>query len=110
MRARIILHAADGTPRGAISRRLSVNPQTVDLWRERFSEGGPTRLRRDAPGRGRKPGNAARAFTSVLRLLFTPRSDGRRWTIRLLAKDARISRASVHRLLQKIVSESEARS
>jgi transposase len=100
-RARIILHAADGFPSRTISQRLSVSPHTVDLWRERFSKGGPKSLQRDAPGRGRRPAYATEPIEWLLRLLRTPREDGRRWTVRLLAEATGLSRASVHRLLRK---------
>jgi transposase len=97
-RARIILHAADGFDDRSISRKLSISPHTVDLWRSRFTKGGPTILQRDAPGRGRRPMNATELIASVQR---TPRQDGRRWSIRLIAEVTGISRASVHRILRR---------
>jgi transposase len=100
-RARIVLQAAQGLASGAISRRLSVSPHTVQLWRARFREGGAASLQRDAPGRGRRPTNAAETFQRVLQLIGTPRDDGRRWSVRLLAEAAGMSRASLHRMLRR---------
>jgi transposase len=100
-RARIVLQAADGVPSRAIGRKLSVSPQTVELWRTRFIEGGPAMLQRDAPGRGRRPLKAGESTAWLGRLLSTPRHDGRRWTVRLLAEATGVSRTTMHRLLRR---------
>ena len=55
LRCRIVLGAAEGEADSAISRRLSVNRNTVILWRKRFVEEGLDGLWDVAPGRGRKP-------------------------------------------------------
>src|ERR1700747_1430846 len=55
LRCRIVLSAADGEADSAISRRLSVNRNTVILWRKRYVELGLDGLWDVAPGRGRKP-------------------------------------------------------
>jgi transposase len=104
-RARIILHAADGLASREISQKLSVSAHTVTLWRARFSKGGPAILQRDAPGRGRRPASVAEPVAWLLKLKRTPREDGRRWTVRLLAQATGVSRASVHRLLRKHAEE-----
>src|SRR6202167_994410 len=55
MRCRIILAAAEGESNVAIADRISVNRNTVILWRKRFDEEGLDGLWDIAPGRGRKP-------------------------------------------------------
>src|ERR1700757_3750969 len=55
LRCRIVLGAAQGEADSAIARRLSVNRNTVILWRKRFVESGLDGLWDIAPGRGRKP-------------------------------------------------------
>jgi len=55
LRCRIVLGASEGEADSAISRRLSVNRNTVILWRKRFVECGLDGLWDVAPGRGRKP-------------------------------------------------------
>jgi transposase len=55
LRCRIVLGASEGEADSAISRRLSVNRNTVILWRKRFVESGLDGLWDVAPGRGRKP-------------------------------------------------------
>jgi hypothetical protein len=55
LRCRIVLGAAAGESDVALAKRLSVNRNTVILWRERFSDKGLDGLWDIAPGRGRKP-------------------------------------------------------
>src|SRR5580704_12317638 len=55
LRCRIVIGASEGESDSAISRRLSVNRNTVILWRKRFAEAGLDGLWEVAPGRGRKP-------------------------------------------------------
>src|SRR3990170_1606188 len=55
LRCRIVLAAAAGESDVAIAERLSVNRNTVILWRKRFSDEGLDGLWDIAPGRGRKP-------------------------------------------------------
>src|SRR5438132_14166115 len=55
LRCRIVLSAAAGESDVAIAQRLSVNRNTVILWRQRFGEEGVDGLWEIAPGRGRKP-------------------------------------------------------
>jgi transposase len=98
-RARIVTLAADGMSNRAIGRRLGISPHTAALWRQRFASGGINSLVRDAPGRGRKNAKAGR-LSDVVNLLSTVRDDGRRWTVRQLAKASGLSAASIHRLLR----------
>lgn len=65
-RCRIVLAAAAGKSDVAIAEELSVNRNTVILWRKRFSEGGADGLWIIAPGRGRKPLYANRNIASVV--------------------------------------------
>src|SRR3954466_6199321 len=55
LRCRIVLAAAAGESNVAMAERLSVNRNTVILWRKRFSDEGLDCLWDIAPGRGRKP-------------------------------------------------------
>jgi len=55
LRCRIVAGAAAGKSDVAIAKELSVNRNTVILWRKRFSEEGLDGLWDIAPGRGRKP-------------------------------------------------------
>ncbi len=55
LRCRIVFAAATGESDVAIAERLSVNRNTVILWRKRFGDQGLDGLWDVAPGRGRKP-------------------------------------------------------
>jgi hypothetical protein len=55
LRCRIVMAAAAGKSDVAIAEQLSVNRNTVILWRKRFGEEGLDGLWDIAPGRGRKP-------------------------------------------------------
>src|SRR5712691_8844223 len=55
LRCRIVSAAAAGESDVAIAQRLSVNRNTVILWRKRFRDEGVDDLWDIAPGRGRKP-------------------------------------------------------
>jgi hypothetical protein len=54
VRCRIVLAAVAGESDVAIAEQLSVNRNTVILWRKRFTEQGLDGLWEIAPGRGRK--------------------------------------------------------
>src|ERR1700687_1806014 len=54
LRCRIVLAASASEPDVTIAKRLSVNRNTVILWRKRFANEGLDGLWDIAPGRGRK--------------------------------------------------------
>lgn len=54
LRSRIVLALADGATGRATARALGVSRTTVDLWKQRFADGGCLSLCHDRPGRGRK--------------------------------------------------------
>jgi transposase len=96
-RSRIVLLAADGWSNTRIARAVGASVPTVALWRRRFIQGGVECLRQDAPGRGRKPTISAEALVAFIRNM--PASpDGKRWTLREVAKIAGVSAASIWRL------------
>jgi transposase len=55
LRCRIVLLLADGFSAREVARQVGVSRHTVALWRRRFLEEGRDALRRDRPGRGRRP-------------------------------------------------------
>jgi transposase len=60
LRSRIVLLLADGMSSRAAARAIGVSRHTVDLWRQRFEDGGCQSLISDKPGRGRKRGTVRR--------------------------------------------------
>ena len=66
LRCRIVLAAADGDSDVTIAKRLSVNRNTVILWRKRFTDEGLDGLWDIAPGRGRKPRYQIDKITAIV--------------------------------------------
>jgi putative transposase len=100
MRARLVLMAADGVSGSAIASKLGLSRQTVCLWRRRYLEGGIAGLHDELkPGRPRSISDEVVAAL-VRKTLRTKPKDGTHWTIRTLAKEARLSRPTVHRIWQ----------
>jgi hypothetical protein len=58
LRSRIILALAEGHSLRIAAKRVGTSRHTVALWRSRFRDDGCESLRRDKPGRGRKPAAA----------------------------------------------------
>jgi transposase len=54
IRSRIVLLLAEGRAGRAVAQAVGVSRHTVDLWRQRFREGGCSALAHDKPGRGRR--------------------------------------------------------
>src|SRR2546425_5650472 len=54
LRARIVLHAAEGQANVTIARELGISRPTVLLWRARFADAGVPGILADAPRPGRK--------------------------------------------------------
>lgn len=99
-RANAVLLAADGLSANSIARRLRISPRTAALWPRRYVQGGHEALWSDAPGRGRKPSIDPEAVARVRALVKTAAPDGGRWSIRSMAKETGLSRASVHRIVR----------
>lgn len=106
-RSTIVLLAAAGWPDARIAAELGVSRRTVSLWRSRFAAGGAELLRVDAPGRGRKPGRNAALVQRVLTLTSQTPPDGRRWTVRSLARAAGVSHATVQRVWKEQAARRE---
>jgi transposase len=92
MRCRIVLGAAKGEADPAISRRLSVNRNTVILWRKRFMELGLDRLWDAAPGRGEK------IAAIVDATLQTKPAGMTHWSCRTLAEQQGVSKSAVNNI------------
>jgi transposase len=101
-RANAVLLAAEGLSARAIAKRLRISPRTAVLWTRRYIQGGHEALRRDAPGRGRRPSLDPDAVSRVRALVKTTAPDGGRWSIRRLAKATGLSPASVHRIVRTV--------
>jgi putative transposase len=97
-RARIILMAAQGTTNCEIAKTLGVTRQTVCKWRQRFLQRRLPALHDELrPGRPRSVGDEQVAML-IRRTLNTKPRDGTHWTARGMAKESKLSMATVHRI------------
>jgi transposase len=85
-RARILLHAAEGTTDAAIAAAVRVGEATVERTRQKFVEGGLDWALRERPRPGgvRKLEGKQEAFL-VATACSTPPDGQQRWTLQLLA-------------------------
>lgn len=95
-RARIVLLRAEGKSQQAVAQEVSVNRPVVALWERRFRRHGIAGLL-DAKGRGRKSSIAPATVQRVLSEAVQP-PPGRCWSVRTMARHARVSAATVQRL------------
>lgn len=101
LRARIVLHAAEGMSNAAIAEKLGTDRECVGRWRKRFADERIPGIERDAPRPGRKRSIPAATVKKVIHLVTskTP-SNATHWSTRSLARVVGISFKSVHRILQ----------
>ncbi|HTT35864.1 MAG TPA: helix-turn-helix domain-containing protein [Thermoplasmata archaeon] len=98
-RATMVLAAAQGQSNEKIARRLGVGPGTVGRWRRRFIQQGVPGVLREAPRQGRPPLVLRGQVEAVVqRTLREAPPDGRRWTVRAMARATGLSRSTVHRI------------
>ena len=99
LRCRIVLSAAEGEADSAISRRLSVNRNTVILWRKRFVDSGLDGLWDVASGRGRKPIYAIDKIAAIVDATLQTKPAGMtHWSCRTLAEQQGVSKSTVNNI------------
>src|SRR6202521_3772810 len=99
MRCRIVLAAAAGESNVAIAQRLSVNRNTVILWRKRFSDEGLDGLWDVAPGRGRKPTYQIDKIASIVDATLQTKPAGMtHWSCRTMAQSQGVSKSTVNNI------------
>jgi transposase len=96
-RVRIVLLRAQGKSQDATAREVGVNRSVVSLWEGRFREHGLAGLK-DAEGRGRKASIAPQTVERVLTQAVQPPPGRTRWSVRSMARHAKISPAQVQRI------------
>jgi len=99
-RARIVLACLDGLTNQEVARQLHVVGATVGKWRERFRT-----QRLDGLADEPRPGaprtvKDAKVEAVITRTLEGPPLHATQWSTRTMAKAARVSRATVHRIWQ----------
>ena len=97
-RARIVLMASEGMTNCAIAERVSLSPQMVCKWRQRYLQQGMAGLHDELrPGRPRTISDEEVAEL-IRRTIQTKPKNGTHWTIRTVANDTGLSRPTVHRI------------
>src|SRR5260370_1043470 len=96
LRCRIVSAAAAGESDVAIAQRLSVNRNTVILWRKRFRDEGVDGLWDIAPGRGRKPLYSIDKIAAIVdATLQTKPAGSTHWSCRAPAHSQGVSKSTV---------------
>jgi transposase len=99
LRCRIIVAAAAGKSDAAIARELTVNRNTVILWRKRFGEEGLDGLWDIAPGRGRKPRYGTDKVAAVVEATLQTKPAGMtHWSCRTMARSQGVSKSTVNNI------------
>jgi transposase len=96
-RAEIILLRAKGTRQEDVARQLGCSSLKVSKWTARYRRWGLAGLD-DQPGRGRKPSLPPERIETVITQVSQPPAGRERWSTRSMAKAAKISHSSVHRI------------
>src|SRR5437867_3238642 len=98
MRARLVLLAAEGMANKAIADKLDLSQQSASMWRQRFLKQGLRGLHDELrPGRPRSVSDE-KVAQLVRKTLASQPKDGTHWTVRSMAKHARLSGPTVHRI------------
>jgi transposase len=98
-RARIVLLAATGMQDQQIAAKLRIMPEKAARWRNRFLDGGPAALEKDAPRPGRTPTITPDMVEEVVRKTTQEKPhNATHWSTRSMAKAAGLSEKSVRRI------------
>ena len=101
LRCRIVLAACAGQPNQVIAANFRISRPTVNLWRKRVRDLGIGQVWEIAPGRGCKPRyDQARRDAIIKATLQTKPKGMTHWSCRTLAKEQKVSKATVNRLWQ----------
>jgi transposase len=101
LRAKIVLHAAEGLENREIAIKLGTDRESVGRWRSRFAKLGLAGIEKDAPRSGRKPSIPRSTVEEIVRL--TTRSkpkNATHWSTRSMARASGVSAKTVHRVWQ----------
>jgi len=99
LRCRIVSAAAAGESDVVIAQRLSVNRNTVILWRKRFGDEGLDGLWDIAPGRGRKPLYSSDKIGAIVDATLQTKPAGMtHWSCRTMAHSQGVSKSTVNNI------------
>jgi len=99
MRCRIVLASAQGQSDVAIAKQLSINRNTVILWRKRFCELRLDGLWSIAPGRGRKPIYGIEKTAAIVDATLQTKPPGMtHWSCRTMAVSHGVSKSTINNI------------
>lgn len=102
MRAKIAIRVQEGIPKKRIAEELNISRTTVNLWAERYEQGGVAVLLKDAPRPGRIPLITAEKEKEVIEAtLHTPPPNMTHWSVRNMAAAQSVSRMALQRMWKK---------
>jgi transposase len=101
LRAKIVLHAAEGLENREIALKLGTDRESVGRWRSRFAKFGLTGIEKDAPRSGRKPSIPRSTVEEIVRLTTSSKpKNATHWSTRSMARASGVSAKTVHRVWQ----------
>jgi transposase len=101
MRCLIVLANAQGQSDVAIAEQLSINRNTVILWRKRFSQSRLEGLWTIAPGRGRKPVYDIDKISAIVDATLQTKPEGMtHWSCRTMAASQGVSKSTINTIWQ----------
>jgi|SRR5215471_14350384 len=101
LRCRLVLSCSEGRAPDHVGRELGVSSQTVRKWQKRYRQAGITGLR-DRPRSGRPRRVSAQMLEHLIRqILDRPLSGGKRWSVRTVAEEVKLSPAMIGRAWKK---------
>lgn len=99
LHCRIVVAAAAGKSDVSIANELSVNRNTVILWRKRFGEAGLDDLWDVAPGRGRKPRYQVDKIAAIVEATLLTKPEGiTNWSRRTMAQSQGVGKSAVNNI------------
>lgn len=102
LRAKIVLKVMEGLKKKHIAEQLGTSRPTVNLWIQRYEEGGTEALQIDAPRPGRKPKRSEEKEKVIVdATLHSKPANATHWSVRLMAEAQGVSRMAVHRIWRK---------
>jgi len=98
-RAKIVLMAGEGYENQEIALALDLTRQLVGRWRKRYVAHGLAGIRKDAPGRGRKPTKRQALAVKIIEMTTQSKpANATHWSTRSLAEALGTTRSMVQRV------------
>lgn len=102
LRAKIVLKMMDGIKKKHIAEQLGTSRPTVNLWIQRYEQGGTEALLIDASRSGRTPKTSEEKEKVIVdATLHSKPVNATHWSVRLMAEAQGVSRMVVHRIWRK---------